>query len=487
MTILFNEIPSDLRVPGAYFEIDPTRAVGSLPVQQKKILVLGQRLTTGTVAELVPTLVNSAGQAETYFGRGSMLAAMLAALKKANSYTEVWAIALDDDAAGVRATKTLTFTGPATDSGTVSLYLGGRRVRAAVVSGDSASTVATAVAAAITADTAMEATATVSSAVVTVTYRHKGEAGNSFDVRLNYYVGDALPAGIGCTIAAGATGTANPAIDNALAAMGDEWFTHVVTPYTDAANYTALETELETRWGAMVMKEAMGYAAATGTVSANSTLGSGRNSKTVCTMDGARGPTPPWHWAAVVAAVDAYEPHPRRPRTMLKLPGILPPAVEDRRTLAEQNILLYDGISTHMVDSGGNVLIQQLVTMYQTNGGGVEDTAYLFVTTMNLLAFLRFSRRLWWVTHHPRSLLARNSSTYTGDLPVVTPEVAFHGACTQFREWVGALLVEDDFEGFKAGYRAEISDSDPNRINEVLAPNLINGLHTVAGLLQFRE
>ena len=23
--------------------------------------------------------------------------------------------------------------------------------------------------------------------------------------------------------------------------MGDEWFTHVVMPYTDAANYTALE------------------------------------------------------------------------------------------------------------------------------------------------------------------------------------------------------------------------------------------------------
>jgi phage tail sheath gpL-like len=485
--IAFNQIPSDIRVPGQYFEIDNSRAIGSLPAQAKKILVLGQRLSTGTIAALVPTLLLSGAQAEQAYGRGSMLSRMIYALKAANNYTEVWAIALDDDAAGVKATQPLTFTGPATAAGTVHLYLGGRRVRAAVAAADTATTVATTVAAAINAVTDLEVTATAALGVVTVTYRHKGEAGNDFDIRLNYYTGEVLPAGLACTIAAGAAGTANPDISDALAAMGDEWFTHIVCPYTDAANLTTLETELDTRWGPLVMKEALGFAAAAGTTSAVSTLGSSRNSETVCLMDAGKSPTPPWIWAAVVAAVEAYEPHPARPRITLQLPGLLPPAVQDRRSQAEQNILLHDGVSTHSVDTGGHVLIQQLITTYQTNAYGVEDTSYLFVTTMNTLAALRFSRRLWWATHHPRSLLARDSATYTPDLPVVTPQVAFHGAITQFHEWVAALLIEDDIEAFKAGYRAEISESDPNRLNEVLPPNLINGLHVVAGQIQFRE
>ena len=68
-----------------------------------KIVVLGQRLPAGTVAAGVPTMVFSGSQGEQYYGRGSMLATMISALKSANNYTETWAIALDDAAAGASA------------------------------------------------------------------------------------------------------------------------------------------------------------------------------------------------------------------------------------------------------------------------------------------------------------------------------------------------------------------------------------------------
>ena len=100
-SISFNAIPIDIRTPGHYIEFDNTRAVQGLPAVHQKILVLGQRLAAGTVAAGVPKRILSAAQAEEYFGRGSMLHQMLTALKKANSYTECWAIALDDNGAGV--------------------------------------------------------------------------------------------------------------------------------------------------------------------------------------------------------------------------------------------------------------------------------------------------------------------------------------------------------------------------------------------------
>ena len=117
--ITFNNIPINLRVPGVFAEIDNSRALQGLPGIPVKILVLGQRLATGTVAEGVPTRVLDEAAAEEYFGRGSMLHRMFRALKKANSFTETVAIALDDLGAGVAATGTITFTGAPTQAGTL--------------------------------------------------------------------------------------------------------------------------------------------------------------------------------------------------------------------------------------------------------------------------------------------------------------------------------------------------------------------------------
>lgn len=49
--ITFMTIPTDWRIPGAWLEIDHTRAVRGLPNMPRRVLLLGQRLTTGTVAD----------------------------------------------------------------------------------------------------------------------------------------------------------------------------------------------------------------------------------------------------------------------------------------------------------------------------------------------------------------------------------------------------------------------------------------------------
>ena len=84
MPITFNQIPSNIRVPLAYIEVDNTRAVSGTPQIMQKILVIGQRLAAGTVAQGVLKRITNDAQPEDFFGRGSMLAEMLIALRKAN-------------------------------------------------------------------------------------------------------------------------------------------------------------------------------------------------------------------------------------------------------------------------------------------------------------------------------------------------------------------------------------------------------------------
>ncbi len=88
--------------------------------------------------------------------------------------------------------------------------IAGRRVSVGVISGDAATAIATAVVAAVTAADDMPVTATCSTGTVTLTSRHKGEAGNTLNARVNYYTGQVLPAGVAVTISAFTGGSGNP-------------------------------------------------------------------------------------------------------------------------------------------------------------------------------------------------------------------------------------------------------------------------------------
>ena len=485
MTISFNQIPIAIRTPGQYIEFDNTRAVQGLPQQQHKILVMGQRLTAGTVAQGVPKRILSASQAEEYFGRGSMLAAMLAALKAANTYTECWAVALDDNGAGVAASGTLAFSGSPTESGTLNLYVAGKRVQTAIVSGNTATQVATAVAAAINADTSLPVTAASLAGDVTVTARHKGECGNSIDLRVNYYQGEKTPKGLVLAITAMASGTGNPDASTAITAIGDEQYQTIITPWTDASNLADVEGLLSSRFGPMVQKEGHAFAAASGTHSALSTLGDSRNSPHLTIMGAGKSPTAPWVVAAVTGAVDAYEPDPARPRQTLELPGVLPPAEADRYTRDERNLHLFDGISTFIVDAGGRVLIERLITTYKTNAFGVEDISYLDVETMRTIAYLRYTVRARIALKYPRHKLANDGTQYGPGQAIVTPKVIKAELLALFRQWEDAGLAEN-FEQFKRDLVVERNGSDPNRLDAVIPPDVINQFRVFAGQVQFR-
>jgi phage tail sheath gpL-like len=487
MTISFNQIPVTIRVPGVYVEINNSNAVNGVTGLPTKILVIGQRRASGTVQALAPQLITSPDQAAQYFGVDSQLSHMLAALIKGNSFTETWAIALDDNAAGVVATGTLTFTGVPTAAGTLNLYIGGRLVQVAVSVGQTVASIATAVVAAITARTDLAVSANAAAGVVTLTAKHKGECGNFIDLRHSYNRGEALPAGLALAIVAMSGGTGNPLVQAVLDLIGDNWYTDIVTPYTDAINLSAVETKLDTNFGPLKMIDGHAWTAAAGSLATLTTLGLTRNSPHVTCMGVNGSPTPPWEWAACLAGVAAYnlDIDPARPLQTLVLPGLLPPPVANRFTIQERNILLNDHIATYGVDNGGNVLIERAITMYGTNAFGAADVSYLDVETMRTLALLRYDLRTYIARKYPRHKLADDGTNFSRGQAVVTPKVLRGEVIARFKQWESQGWAEN-VDQFKSDIIVERDANDRNRVNALIPPDIVNQLRVFAGQIDFR-
>lgn len=487
MTIGFNSIPKSLRTPGSYTEFDNSNAVRGLAQMPYRALLIGQKLAAGTVATNVPTPVTNAAQVAALAGAGSQLDAMARKWFANNDTTETWLVALDDDAAAVAATSTITVTGTATAAGTLSLYIGGQLVRVAVALNDVASAIATKAAAAINAATGLTVTAAAAGAVVTLTAKNKGIVGNDCDVRINYRATEeALPAGITVAIVPFANGTANPVLTSTLAALGDTQYHVILMPYTDAASLTALETELADRWGPLRQIEGMVFVAAAGTHATINTLGNSRNSPFVCLAGAPKFPNQPMEVAAAVAANVAFYAaiDPARPFTTLVLKGILAPAKKDELTRAERNLHLFDGVSTLMVDAGGNVVIERLITTYQVNAFGGEDPSYLNINIPLTLGYLRYDWRSYITRKYPRHKVGDDGNKFGAGQPILTPLGLKAEAVARFQVWQDAALVEN-LEQFRDDTFAERNSADPDRLDILMVPDLVNQLMVIANKVMF--
>lgn len=485
-SISFNAIPGSIRVPGTYVEFDSSRAVRGLSEWPARVAMLGQKITAGSQPAATPVRVTSAAQARTLFGRGSLLAHMIEAWFRAGPPTELWAVALDDVGGGANATCTITTTGTASAAGVIALTIGGRRVEVPIASGTAATAVATAIAAAVNANLDLPVTASSATTIATITARHKGEIGNAIPVLLNWLPSDATPAGLTLAVTVMAGGTTNPVATTALDALGDTWFTDIVTPWTDATNIAAVEARLAANFAPLIMRDGHAWAALSGTFGAMTTFGGGRNSPNLTVM-GVRGsPTPPWEWAATLAAVavPALATDPARPVQTLLLPGVIAPTVANQWTFTERDQLLRTGIATWRANAAGQVAIERAVTTYQTSPGGAADVSYLDVETLKTLAFLRYDLRQLITLRFPRHKLADDGTNFARGQAVVTPGTIRAEIIARFRQWESAGLVEG-VDQFKRDLLVVRSSTDPNRVDAVLPPDLVNQFRVLAAQIQF--
>ncbi len=492
MPISFDNIPTTLRVPFVAAEFNASRAQQGPALLAYKGLLIGQKTAAGTATADSFVRVTSVDQAITYGGRGSILHRQALGWFASNRSTELWLGVLADDGAGVAATGTIVVSGPATADGTIALYLGGERITVGVTSGQASTTIATNIEAAIDEALDLPVTAGVASSTVTLTYRHKGLVGNTYDIRHSFRDGEALPAGVGLTIIAlggVVAGTTAPSLTNLFAAMADLWFMIWSHPYTDATNLPAIETELATRFGPLRSQDGVAITSVSGSFSTLTTLGDARNSQhsVIVAQPGASPLTPPMEFAAEVAGLVALHgaADPARPFQTLAMTRALAPAETDQWSVEARNLFLYDGIATTRRADGGVVQLERIITTYQTSPSGADDTAYLDATTLLTLLYLRYDWRRRIQTKYSRHKLANDGTRFASGQAIMTPLLGKGEALGWFREMELLGLVEG-FDQFKRDLICERNASDPNRLDWLLSPDLINQLIVGAAQIQFR-
>ena len=487
MAISFSQVPVNTLVPFTYVEIDAGRA-GAGTVDFRSLLI-GQRLSSGSVAAEVPVLIGNAADARAKFGAGSMLAIMAEAFRRQNPAGECWGVALDDAAGATQGTTTVTVSSAATGAGTIALYIAGRRVSVGISGAMTTVQVAAAINAAVLAagggsPGVLPVSTAVTGSVVTLTNRNGG-ASADVDVRHSYQPDESLPPGVALAIAQGTAGATDPTITDATDAVEAEKFNIIGHPYNSAAAMTALEGVLTTRWNAVHQLDGVAFTGFRGTAAAGTTYGNARNSPYSSAMGISASPssTPEWAGAIAGAVSLAGSADPARPFQGIPLAGILPAPLPNQFSHAERNTLLSDGIATHRVD-GGAVAIERMVTTYQEAAGGVPDAAYMDVNTLLTVSFLRADFRARMQTKYARFKLADDGARFNPGQPVITPRIGRAEAVAIFRSWEEQGLVENA-DNFKANLVVERNPNDRNRLDFLLPPDLINQLRVIGANLSF--
>lgn len=489
--VAFKQIPQNLRVPLFYAEVDNSRANSAQ--QTMRTLIVGQITSTGAATANLPVICPSLGEAQSLAGLGSQLALMYEAYRASDSFGEVWLLPLADAAGATAATGTITLTGSPTANGTVSLYVGGVLVSQPVVASQAVSTIATALAATITAMSSLPVTAAAAAGVITLTAKNKGPGGNEVDLRVNYRgatAGEATPAGLTVAIVAMAGGTTPPTLPTAFAALADQPYDFIVFPYTDATSLDALKALLNDstgRWSWAQQIYGHGFAAYRGTVGALTTFGVSRNDQHVSILGFYDSPTPAWIVAADFAGTAAVSlrADPGTPLQTLALSTMLAPPIASRFDLSSRNILLWDGISTFNVGADGTCRLENVITTYQKNGFGAADDSYLEIETLFLLAFVLRDLKSVITSKYARKKLAADGTRFGPGANVVTPAVIKADLIARYRELEYDGFVQNG-DAFKAGLVVEKNRTNPNRVDVLWPGIMINQLRIFALLAQFR-
>lgn len=506
MAISFNNIPTTTRTPGAWVEIDNSRALKGLVQNPHKALIIGQKLTTGTIPYSTLAAITRDDLANSYFGTGSILARMCNVFKQNNPNTELYAIAVDSaNAASLAASMTIEFSNNmvsaagCSGAGVFNLMINGVAIPYTIVSGQSASGITAGYVDAINALSELPVVAAqnngAGNSALHISAICSGSQGNLIDIRVNYAEGQSTPSWIFGTsvstinsMASMGGGDGQPDIGDVWAVIANEQFHYIISPYAHASNLTEIEDELADRFTPLEDLQGHGFTATRATRGSCTALGNSRNSPHNTIIGAYDSPSAPEEWAAALGAKAAWNLNndPARPLTGLKLEGILAPPINNRFTGEERKLLLYDGIATWVCDTSGGILIDRCITTYQTNGAGLPDNSYLDVQTLATLSEIRYQYRTRMYTRfiEPRFKLADDTYPLQPGAKVATPGLIKQETIALFTLLRDRGLIEN-LDDFVDNLVVERNATDRNRVDILLPPDLINQFRVLAANLQF--
>ncbi|HIT95565.1 MAG TPA: phage tail sheath subtilisin-like domain-containing protein [Candidatus Aphodousia faecavium] len=488
MPVSFNTIPQNLNTPLFYAEVDNSAA--NTATDDMVALIIAPKLSTAKGESNKLTIAGTAEQATEQFGAGSIMASMVKAYRNQDSLGTLYVVAVDDPTSGTAASQTITVSGTVTAAGTLNVYVNSTLVQVGVAVGDEAEDVASALSAAINAETALAVTAQASAGVVTVTSKHKGEIGNDLVLSLNllgFINGQVTPEGLSVTFGELTKGTGVPDLDDALAALKDEAFEFIGFPFSDATSLDAIKTYMTQAWAYNVQKYGHVYSARRDTRENLLTFADSRNDEHI-SIFGINPEDPNTNadriGATLGQAAVSVKADPARPFQTLELVGLMTPPASARFDQENRESLLKAGIATWK-DTNGNTQIERAVTTYTENSYGAADNSYKDAQTLHTLGYIIRFLRTRITSKFGRHKLADDGTKFGEGQAIVTPSTIKAELVSAYGELEYAGLVENSAL-FKDNLIVERNTTDPNRVDCLLPPDLVNQFRIFAMLVQFR-
>ncbi|MGV3581906.1 MAG: hypothetical protein ACO1N8_06340 [Methylophilus sp.] len=484
MSVAFDYIPSALRYPGAYIEIDGSQA--GLGEDIPAVLIVGQKLAAGTAPSGEITRISSVEDAVNKAGVGSMAASMVKKYRAGDKVLDVYMLPYSDNAAGVQATGQIEVTAIATQASTLALYIDGVAVNVGLAQNLTLATTAAAIAAKINANNDLPVTAASAGALVTLTARHKGTCGNSIDVRTSLY-GEIKPAGLALTIGAMANGAGDPETGDLTAIIGQRWYRYIALGINDAATLAAWAAESQNRYQPPVQAGFRLFTAHRGDYAAAAAFGETKNYEHIADLSLGINPTAVWNAAAIVAAAAAPRLYnnPAESLEGTKLIGMVGVSYHD---WTQANSLLFKGMSVMEIAKDGSCYIKRLISMYQYRPDGSADDAYLDINTAETYERIRYEQRIGAIKRFTGTAAAKNNEGYRPGLRITTEDDVRAYLLGLYQN---TLIYEkgwcQDYGFYKSNLYVEQDPDNPSRFNFVDTPVLLSPYYILAGRGQFRK
>lgn len=484
MSLPFDYIPEALRYPGVLIEIDGSQA--GLGDDIPTMLLIGQKLPSGTAPAGEIVRISSPEDAKAKAGAGSMLHQMATSYRKGDKVFDLFMLPYSDNPAGVQATGTLTVTAQATESGTLPLYIGKRLVSVGISPSMTLAQVATAIAAAITAyGTDMPVTAAAVADVVTITARHKGTCGNNIDVRLALY-GEVVPAGLALNIVGVAGGTGDPDLGNLEAILGNSrWYRYLCCGFNGAASLAAIHAEQRRRYQPPVQQGHRLFTAFRGDFNAAAAYGETKNYEHIACLALGINPDTTWEAAASLAAAAAPKLYnsPVASLEGIKLQEMVGVSYFD---WTQANSLLFKGMSVMQIERDGSCSIKRIISMYQVRPDGSADSAWLDINAAERQERYRYVQRIELAKAFVGTAAAKNDEGYRPGLRITTTDSVKAKLLSLYE----AKFMYDygwvqNFEYYKSTLVVEQNSDNPSRFDFFDTPVFLSPFYNIAGINQF--
>lgn len=480
------------------FCIDPS---GNTEPESCRHRTIAQMIPAGTATPGVTYKVYDTATANALFGAGSVAATAVFIHLCQCPDEPLYVTPLNDGAGAVKATFTTTITGPATESGTLSFYVWPRNYTVNVTDGDTATTIATAIAAVLNADPEYRYVAVAAAGVVTHTAKNGGTVGNNLVIVVNPLFGQVTPAGVTVTTAAVTPGSGVFAAGAISAVLDECCYDCYSTPFYDPVALEELATYLDDETGTWSCSNITCFghnfnAQPFSSVGVAVAYGDALNdpARTVVpVIDGF--PIPPWVFSVAWAARNCCSICRDPGRPIVRDNGFLSclnygSACKGVFTRAEKTSLDDSGLAiwdvSNVIGTNDTTLwIENNTTTYKRDAIGRPDKTWKQVETRYLISVFIKELASFYNTNYSSVALVNNGVAIPEGRKAVSANIVNAGLKSFIRSFSGILVDQDDALDDVVRVQRNTDGQpncygDPNRLDVIIKLDTVNQLLRIA-------